>query len=341
MGSGEQTDLIRLKAEKPALLLAPMDSVTDAPMRALQGETGAFTFAVSEFIRVSANAVPVKVFHREVPELLEGGVTRSGLPVQVQILGGNLELMAESALNAVEAGTQAIDINFGCPAPTVNRNDGGATILQYPHRIYDIVKAVRSAVPRSIPVSAKIRLGWESVDEVDEIACQVERAGADWLVIHARTKLQKYRPPVFWDRVGRVNRRLSIPVVANGDVWTLEDFRRCREETGCEHFMLGRGALARPGLACQIAKELGLLAPEAVVETDWVKLLRRLSWYAGQQSRNRRDKTFHRLKQWLNMARTFGDFPHFDQVKKCGSEDEFFTLLERLLKQDAALPLEI
>lgn len=321
-----------LDAGRPALLLAPMDAVTDAPMRALQGETGAFTFAVSEFIRVSGSAVPVKVFHREVPELLQGGLTSSGMPVQVQILGGNPGLMAESALNAVKAGAGSVDINFGCPAPTVNKHDGGATILQHPCRIYDIVHAVRSALPKEIPVSAKIRLGWDSVDEVDNIAHQVERAEADWLVIHARTKQQKYKPPIYWNRVGKVRERLSIPVVTNGDVWTLEDFQQCREETGCRHFMIGRGALARPGLASDIAKELGILARSAKVETDWLKLLGRLSWYAGQQSEKRRDNTFHRLKQWLNMARTFGDFPYFNEVKRCTSEDEFFPILERLME---------
>ena len=116
-----------LNPDTPALILAPMQGVTDAPMRALQGEAGAFTFAISEFVRVNQEAVPKKVFLRYTPELLTDGLSPTGLPVQVQLLGGDANRMAESAVIACEAGAQAIDINFGCPAPTVNRNDGGAT----------------------------------------------------------------------------------------------------------------------------------------------------------------------------------------------------------------------
>src|SRR5687768_16633569 len=106
-----------------------MDGITDAPMRALQGATGAFTYAVTEFVRVSSQPIPAKVFRREVPELCHGARTPTGLPVQVQILGGHPERMAKSALAACKAGAKAIDINFGCPAPTVNRHDGGASLL--------------------------------------------------------------------------------------------------------------------------------------------------------------------------------------------------------------------
>lgn len=191
---------------RPALLLAPMDGLTDSPMRALQGEFGAFTFAVSEFVRVSASVVPEKVFHRDVPELLTQGETASGLPVQVQILGGDAELMALSALEALGAGARSIDINFGCPAPTVNRHDGGASILKFPTRVREIVEAVRTAVPSEIPVSAKLRLGWSRVDEVHEIAAMAAAGGADWITVHARTKEQRYKPPVDWAQLGQLER---------------------------------------------------------------------------------------------------------------------------------------
>lgn len=312
---------------KPAVLLAPMDGLTDSPMRALQGELGGFCFAVSEFIRVSGHPVPEKVFHRDVPELLTGGKTATGMPVQVQILGGIPELMAESAMNAWKAGALAVDINFGCPAPTVNRHDGGATILKSPCRVRDIVAAVRQALPAQVPLSAKLRLGWSNIDEVDEIAAMAAEGGADWLVIHARTKEQKYAPPVFWKKLGQVREAHSIPVVANGDIWSLEDFRICRGETGCQHYMLGRGAIANPGLSQQVAAELGLSGPYRREKPDWVLLLRRLSGHCQQQTPRLRKKTLHRLKQWLNFARRFGDFPHFDLVKRVKTEEELLTLL--------------
>ena len=114
---------------------------------ALQGESGAFTFAVSEFVRIN-HSVPSKgVFYDHIPELRNGGRTSSGLPVQVQLLGGSASRLAESAAVAHAAGATAIDINFGCPARTVNRHDGGATLLQYPKRIREIVSAIRPLCP--------------------------------------------------------------------------------------------------------------------------------------------------------------------------------------------------
>ena len=319
-----------LNRENPAVVLAPMDGVTDPPMRAVQGELGVFSFAVSEFLRVSGNAIPRKVFTRDVPELLAGGFTPTGMPVQVQILGGDPELMALSAVKAYKAGARAIDINFGCPAPTVNRNDGGAAILKCPERLRAIVAAVRQALPTDVPVSAKLRLGWESPEEIHTNASMAAEGGADWLTVHARTKVQKYAPPVFWKTVGEVRQRLApLPIVANGDIWTLDDFRRCQDETGCQHFMLGRGALARPGMASSIARELGLPVASDIPQ-DWVSLLQRLAFYAKSQPPPYCHQTFHRLKQWLNFAGRYGNFAHFREAKMCLTEDELFALLKSL-----------
>lgn len=307
-----------------------MDSVTDFPMRAVQGEFGAFTFAVSEFVRVTDHTVPGRVFVREVPELLDAGRTITGLPVQVQLLGGRPEAMATSALEAVQAGAHSIDLNFGCPAPTVNKSDGGASILRTPCRVKDIVGAVRAAVPRQIPVSAKVRLGWSEVSEIDAIADMAIEGGADWLTIHARTKEQRYQPPIYWERVGEVRRRSPIPVVANGDIWSLDDFKRCREVTGCEHFMVGRGALANPGLATAIAAELDLPAQPEWNQWNWESVISRLAFHSKRQRENKREKTLHRLKQWLNFAARFGGFDHFDAVKRVQDEDELLRVLRNL-----------
>ena len=235
-----------------------MQGLTDAPMRAYQSESGAFTFAVSEFLRVSGDVPPAKMFFRHVPELHTHGRTPSGLPVQVQLLGGDPGRMAASAVVAVQAGAKAIDINFGCPAPTVNRHDGGAAFLKSPARIEEIVRAIRDALPPEIPVSAKLRLGWDTADAIFENADRAASGGASWITIHGRTKMQGYAPPADWVRIGQVRERLDIPVVANGDLWSMEQFEQCRAETGCLHFMLGRGALGNPYLAQQIACALGI-----------------------------------------------------------------------------------
>ncbi len=309
-----------LDARRPALVLAPMDGITDAPMRDLQGEIGAFTYCVTEFVRVSQTPVPAKVFRREVPELLTGARTSTGLSVQVQILGGHPERMAQSAASAVRAGATAIDINFGCPAPTVNRNDGGATLLQYPHRIREVVAAVRAAVPAELPVSAKLRLGWDDVEAIHVNAAMAAEGGASWLTIHARTRSQGYAPPVFWRPIGVVHRSLGLPVVANGDIWTLDDFRRCRDETGVQHFMLGRSALSNPALSHGIAAELGM--PSHRPDLEWGSLFRQ--WVSRVPEER---KALARLKQWISLAHRNGDFPWFHDLKRCESTADFLAKL--------------
>ena len=307
-----------------------MDGFTDSPMRALQGEIGSFTFAVSEFIRVSNNTLPPKVFQRDVPELLNEGQTSTGLPVQIQILGGNPRLMAESAQSALKAGAQSIDINFGCPAPTVNNHDGGATLLQKPQRVREVVAAVREALPAEVSVSAKLRLGWDDIQQVHENAAMAEAGGASWIVIHARTKMQRYRPPVHWGLLNEVRKARKVPIVANGDIWTLQDFQRCREQTGCRHFMLGRGALVNPLLATQVAQDLGLRVKPSPKSFLWSNLLRGLARHSQNQTDKLRKNTLHRLKQWLNLARKFGSFEHFDELKRLQTQEEFFDRMALL-----------
>lgn len=234
------------------LALAPMDGVTDWVYRDLltslaHGDSG-ISLCVSEFVRVIRDRVQPHVLRRACPELDRGGRTRAGVPVFVQLLGGAPEPMAGSAALAAELGAPGIDINFGCPAKTVNNHDGGATILKTPDRVEAIVGAVRRAVPESVPVTVKVRLGWDGSDRLGEIARAAEAGGAEWLTVHARTRLQLYRPPVAWDALATARLAVRMPVVANGDLVTAADLRRCAEQSGCHAFMIGRGAMGRPWL---------------------------------------------------------------------------------------------
>jgi tRNA-dihydrouridine synthase C len=318
-----------LQRGEPAVVLAPMEGVTDAPMRAVQGRVGAFTYAVTEFLRVSHSVPPKHVFYHHVPELRTACRTVTGLPVQVQLLGGDAERMALTAVRAHELGATAIDINFGCPAPTVNRHDGGATLLRYPTRIREIVRAIRDALPATVPVSAKLRLGWDHIHAIEENATMAAEGGASWITIHGRTRTAGYAPPIYWSPIGRVRERLAIPVVANGDIWTLDDFRRCRDETGCIHFMLGRGALATPRLVHEVARELGLPHNDAIPHTpNWPELLRELVEWSRHFNNLQTDKHASRLKQWLRLASQFDGFAHFDAIKRLNSSAELFAALE-------------
>jgi tRNA-dihydrouridine synthase C len=321
-----------IKKGTPALVLAPMDGVTDSLMRDLLSKLMPVSYSVSEFIRVSAEVPPKRTFFVDVPELKNKATTPCGTPVQVQLLGGHPGRLAEAAARAVELGAQGIDLNFGCPAPTVNRHDGGATILKSPHRVEEIVGAVRSVVPREIPVSAKMRLGWDDPEAIYENAYRAERGGASWITIHGRTKTQGYTPPAYWNPIGKVRQNSDVPIVANGEIWSVDDLRRCREESGCEHFMVGRGALAEPGLLRRLAIELGLeVVPnhvdicggDARLWTPLIERLVELSVSSGEPER----RTLARVKQWLSYGAKKGAVTWFGEVKRC---ENIASLLSQL-----------
>ncbi|MDD9947244.1 MAG: tRNA-dihydrouridine synthase family protein [Myxococcales bacterium] len=240
----------------PFLSLAPMDGVTDAITRALltdyAGGDSGISLCTSEFVRVTREPVPEKVLLRHCPELRQGGRTSAGVPVTVQLLGGDPAPMAESARRAAALGAPGIDLNFGCPAKTVNRHDGGATLLKFPGRLRAIVQAVRDLVPAERPVSVKLRTGWASSERMEEIALAAEAGGASWLTIHGRTRMDMYGPPADFGPIGRARAVVAIPVVANGDLSTPRQVDRCRAISGCEAYMIGRPAMARPWLFRQL-----------------------------------------------------------------------------------------
>ena len=317
-----------LDPKKPAVILAPMEGVTDAPFREFITRTGYYDYCVSEFIRVSIQALGPKAFLRHIPELTRSGVTSSGIPVQVQILGGDPGRMAESARASIEAGARGIDLNFGCPAPTVNRHDGGATLLKYPERLEAIVRAVRDAVPSKYPVSAKMRLGFDDPAAIDENAKRAEQGGASWITIHGRTKTQGYIPPAYWKPIGRVAKQLSIPVVANGELWTIEDFKRCREETGSIHFMIGRGALAVPNFAREVRRELGLSVVETQAPLVFPELGESPAWAQVFADYSRVQPSENRLKQWARYLHSKGNLSGWDHIKSLKSTAEILDFLQ-------------
>jgi tRNA-dihydrouridine synthase C len=234
------------------LLLAPMEGLLDHPLREVLTAVGGIDRCVSEFIRITDMLMPDRVFTRIVPELLQGGRTRAGVPVRPQLLGSDPGCLAENAAALAALKPDGIDLNFGCPAKVVNRHGGGASLLQDPELLHRIVVAVRRAVPAALPVSAKMRLGYEDASRALDCARALASGGASELVVHARTKADGYRPPAYWERVPAIRAAVAIPVIANGEIWTPDDAERCRRVSGCDGLMLGRGMVVDPGLALAI-----------------------------------------------------------------------------------------
>ncbi|MBS3912082.1 MAG: tRNA-dihydrouridine synthase [Hydrogenophaga sp.] len=281
------------------LLLAPMEGLLDATLRDVITRVGGIDRCVSEFIRVTDTLLPERAFVRVVPELLNGGYTRAGVPVRAQLLGSDPACLADNAARLAGLGPHGIDLNFGCPAKTVNQSRGGAVLLDEPELIGRIVLAVRRAVPAHVPVSAKMRLGFNDDSRAEECAHAIADAGADELVVHARTKAHGYRPPAYWERIAQVRESLPagrrMAIIANGEIWTVADARRCREVTGCDALMIGRGMVTDPGLA---------LAIKGLNGASWSHILPLLPIFWVQMSaRVERRHRAGRLKQWLNYLR--------------------------------------
>ena len=282
------------------ILLAPMEGLLDFTLRDILTRAGGVDVCVAEFIRVTGTLLPERVFTRVVPELNFGSRTRSGVPVRVQLMGSDPVCLAENAARLAGLHPAGIDLNFGCPAKIVNRHGGGAALLQDPELLHAIVAAVRRAVPAAVPVSAKMRLGFNDAAGALECAQAIVSAGAGELVVHARTKADGYRPPAYWERIAEIREAVAVPVIANGEIWSVADALRCRELSGCDTLMLGRGMVADPGLALAIvAADRG-----AKAELGWAELRPLLAAFWRLVSGHIEPKArAGRLKQWLNYLR--------------------------------------
>ena len=310
------------------LHLAPMEGVVNARMRAMLTAIGGIDRCITEFVRITDQLLPARVFHRLCPELEHGCKTPSGTPVYIQLLGGEPNPMAENAARAASLGAIGIDTNFGCPAKCVNRHRGGSVLLDEPELLYQIIKSMRSAVPKSIPVTAKIRLGFNDDSKLIDIVSAISEAGADGLTIHARTKTDGYKPPAHWHQLAKIHSYIDVPVIANGEVWSPREFLACQQQSGCSDVMLGRGLLARPDLALEIKS---LVKGNAYERQQWPHILNLLeALFADSVANCAPRHVGGPIKQWLGYLRR--EYPQaqqlFEQIKRLNTPADISAALE-------------
>lgn len=240
--------------EKTAAL-APMASIADRAYREICVEWGA-SYAVGEL----ASAKALTFSDRKTEELLF--VSENERPMAIQLFGNEPDTMAKATEIALKYNPDIIDINMGCPVPKVAGNGSGAALMKDPELSYEIVKSVVSV--STVPVTVKIRKGWDenSVNAVP-FSELMEKAGAKAITVHGRTKNQMYRPYSDSSIIKSVKQAVSIPVIGNGDILTVEDAVRMYEETCCDLVMIGRGSYGNPFLFKQIKEyfEKGSYSP--------------------------------------------------------------------------------
>jgi tRNA-dihydrouridine synthase B len=261
--------------------VAPMAGVTDAPFRKLAREFGA-GLACTEMISSEA----LVRGHRESIRLMD--LDWDQRPVSVQLMGGDPVVMAQAARMAETAGADIVDINMGCPVPKVVKTSGGSSLLRDPERACRVAAAVVGAV--SIPVTVKIRLGWDfATRNYLEMATRLERTGIQGLAVHGRTRSQRYDPWADWEAIAQVKASVGIPVAGSGDLRTAEDAERRWADTGVDAVMLGRGILGNLWLVHQTVTRL--TTGETIEDLSWteqIALVRRhcdlvLDYYGGER----------------------------------------------------------
>lgn len=231
------------------IFLAPMAGVTDYSMRVLCHRMGA-ELSVTEMLSAKA----LHYGDEKTEDLAKFDALTS--PCSIQIFGHEPEIMAEAAAMLEKRfEPHMIDINMGCPVKKIVSNGEGSALMKDPALAEEIVKTVRSAI--STPLSVKIRAGWdENSKNAAELACRLEKAGADMICVHGRTRSQMYNPGVDLDIIKDVKNAVSVPVLGNGDIYTATDAVRMMEYTGCDGVMIARGAYGNPWIFKEITSAL-------------------------------------------------------------------------------------
>jgi tRNA-dihydrouridine synthase B len=229
---------------KSRVLQSPLSGVTDLVFRRLVRRYAPDSMMYTEMV----NATGLH-YVKQLPKIME--VDPNERPISIQLFDCRPDFLAEAAQMAVAEGADTVDINMGCPVNKITKNGGGSSLLRDPETAEAIVRAVANAV--KIPVTVKTRIGWTDQEiNILDFAKRMEAAGAQMITVHGRTRAQGYNGPAKWEWIGRVKEILSIPVIANGDMFSVDAAVRCLEQTGADGVMCSRGTLGYPFLVGEI-----------------------------------------------------------------------------------------
>ena len=229
---------------KSRVLQSPLSGVTDLVFRRLVRRYAPDSMMYTEMV----NATGLH-YVKQLPKIME--IDPSERPISIQLFDCRPDFLAEAAQMAVAEGADTVDINMGCPVNKITKNGGGSSLLRQPEIAAAIVRSVVAAV--KVPVTVKTRIGW-SDQEINavEFARRMEDAGAQMLTLHGRTRSQGYNGAARWEWIAKAKAALSIPVIANGDIFSVDAAVRCLEMTGADGVMCSRGTLGYPFLVGEV-----------------------------------------------------------------------------------------
>ena len=229
---------------KSRVLQSPLSGVTDLVFRRLVRRYAPESMMYTEMV----NATGLH-YVKELPKIME--VDPSEKPISIQLFDCRPDFLAEAAQMAVGEGADTVDINMGCPVNKITKNGGGSSLLREPQTAEAIVRSVVKAV--DLPVTVKTRIGWTDKEiNILDFAKRMEDAGAQMITVHGRTRAQGYNGAAKWEWIARVKEVLLIPVIANGDIFSVEAAVKCLEQTGADGVMCSRGTLGYPFLVGEV-----------------------------------------------------------------------------------------
>ncbi len=270
----------------PYLFLAPMEGVGDKTFRKSMAYVGGMDEAVTEFISVPKEA------HVESLAKVYEAQELNPIPLAAQIMGPDPQLMAAMAVELAKRGAPRIDINCGCPSNTVTGRGAGSSLLKNPDYLYEVAKAVANSV--TVPVTVKMRSGYEDTSLFKENLKAAEESGARFITLHPRTKIEGYTPPARWDLIALAKELVKIPVVGNGDILNIENALHVLSYTKCDALMIGRGAIMNPFIFLQIR----LHFQKKIHNSSWESLEAYLRFYFLNIPKGIPEKTkVNKLKQ--------------------------------------------
>ena len=295
-------------------ILAPMDGYSDWPFRSVCRGLGS-AMSYSEFVKVekilSRSKQPAKKFYYEEGER----------PVTFQIYGDDPDLILQAALRVQDWGPDIIDINMGCPAKSVADRGAGVGMMRTPLKIARTFKKLTAAL--KVPVTGKIRLGWDNYRSYKLIARIVEENGGSLIALHGRTKEQSYSGEANWDAIAEVRAAVKIPVIGSGDVKTVSDIERMKKYTGCNAVMIGRAAIANPWIFSGLDRDD--ISPEQVLQIVKTHFERNVKFYGLEDGQRLFRK--HAV-QYLLMKRLTRE--ERKQILQRTPPDEFLAMLDKI-----------
>lgn len=304
------------------VVLAPMAGVTDLPFRLLCKEMGAGLICME---MVSARAIYYN--NKNTIDLLQ--IHPDETPVSLQFFGSDPKIMSEMAKRIEDRPFSFLDINMGCPVPKVVNNHEGSALMKEPKLAAEIVRSIANAIDK--PVTVKIRKGFDDghINAV-ELAKRLEDAGAAAIAVHGRTREQYYSGKADWDMIRQVKQAVTVPVIGNGDIFSVQDGKRMLEETGCDGIMVGRGARGNPWIFREL---IHYLETGEVLERPTPKEIKQMiERHSKLQLKYKGEYTAIREMR-KHISWYTGGLPHSAALRAAVNQAEDFDTLQQLLDE--------